>query len=228
MGDIVEFPSNGSTGQGYLAPPAEGAGPGVVVIQEWWGLVPQIKGVCDRLASEGFCALAPDLYRGETTSEPDEAGKKMMAMNIERAAKDMTGAVDYLEEHSSVRGNGVGVIGFCMGGGLALWLATLRPDDVKAAVPYYGIIPWEAAQPDWAQLQASVQGHYAAQDQFFPVDQARQLDQQLQDLGKDVEFFVYPGTGHAFANETNKDGYDEEAARQAWVRTLEFLRAKLG
>src|SRR5438067_10288334 len=99
MGEMVEFPSNGTTGQGYLARDPQGAGPGVVVIQEWWGLVPHIKDLCERLAAEGFTALAPDLYRGETTKEPDEAGKLMMAMNLERAARDMTGAVDLLRGH---------------------------------------------------------------------------------------------------------------------------------
>src|ERR1043165_1844986 len=96
MGEMVDFPSNGDTGSGYLARPAAGAGLGLLVIQEWWGLVPHIKDVCDRFAAEGFTALAPDLYRGESTTEPDEAGKLMMALNLERAAKDLSGAVDWL------------------------------------------------------------------------------------------------------------------------------------
>jgi carboxymethylenebutenolidase len=135
MGELVTFPSNGTEGQGYLALPSSGAGPGVVVLQEWWGLNDQIKEVCDRFASEGFVALAPDIYRGEVTAEPDEAGKLMMALNIEQAAKDMAGAIDFLRAHPAVTSEGVGVVGFCMGGGLALWLATLRPDDVLAVVP---------------------------------------------------------------------------------------------
>src|SRR5881275_142109 len=101
MGEIVEFPSNGVTGQGYLATPSSGTGPGVVVIQEWWGLVPHIKDVCDRYAAEGFHALAPDLYHGESTTEPDEAGKLMMSLNLEKAATDMSGAVDVVAERSS-------------------------------------------------------------------------------------------------------------------------------
>ncbi len=154
-GAMVEFPSNGSEGQGYLAIPESGSGPGVVVLQEWWGLVPHIKDVADRFAAEGFVALAPDIYRGASasTSEPDEAGKLMMSLNIERAAKDMVGAVDYLKSRSEVTG-GIGVVGFCMGGGLALWLATLRPDDVKAAAPFYGLLPWPAAQPDYSHMGA--------------------------------------------------------------------------
>jgi carboxymethylenebutenolidase len=145
MGEIVEFPSNGHTGRGYLARSVEGAGPGVVVIQEWWGLVPHIQDLCDRFAAEGFTALAPDLYGGKTTTEPDEAGKLMMSMNLEQAARDMGGAIDFLESSDAVRGEGVGVVGFCMGGGLALMLAVQRPDDVRAVVPFYGLIPWEGA-----------------------------------------------------------------------------------
>src|SRR5438552_5825365 len=121
MGEMVEFPSNGTSAEGYLATPAGGSGPGVVVIQEWWGLVPHIKDVADRFAAAGFVALAPDLYHGESTTEPDEAGKKMMAMNIEKAAKDMSGAVDAVAERSSNAAK-IGVVGFCMGGGLALLL----------------------------------------------------------------------------------------------------------
>src|ERR1700722_7282426 len=101
MGEMINFPSNGSEGQGYLAVPPSGHGPGIVVIQEWWGLVPHIKNVCDRFAAEGFVALAPDLYRGKQVSEPDEAAKEMMALQLERAAKDMSGAVDEVQRRSS-------------------------------------------------------------------------------------------------------------------------------
>ena len=152
MGEMIEFPSNGTTGQGYLATPEVGAGPALVVIQEWWGLVDHIKDVCDRFAAEGFTALAPDLYRGESTTEPDEAGKLMMALNLERAAKDMSGAIDWLTSSDKVRGDGVGVVGYCMGGGLALVVGCQRPDQVKAVAPYYGVIPWESAQPDYSKL----------------------------------------------------------------------------
>ncbi len=228
MGEMVEFPSNGTTVGGYLATPEVGAGPGVVVIQEWWGLVDHIKDVCDRFAAEGFTALAPDLYRGATTTEPDEAAKLMMAMNIERAARDMAGAVDYLAGHEAERGQGVGVVGFCMGGGLALWLATLRPDQVRAVVSFYGVIPWEAAQPDWSRLAAAVQGHYAENDGFASPEHVAALEAQLKGLGVDVEMFVYDGTHHGFFNDTRPDVYAEDTARQAWIRTLEFLRRHLG
>jgi carboxymethylenebutenolidase len=228
MGEMVEFPSNGGTVGGYLAAPEVGAGPGLVVIQEWWGLVDHIKEVCDRFAAEGFSALAPDLYHGETTKEPDEARKLLLALDLERAARDMAGAVDFLTGHDAVRGRGVGVVGFCMGGGLALWLATLRPDEVRAVVPYYGVIPWEAAQPDWQRLAAAVQGHYGENDSSASPDHVRTLEDQLRQVGADVEMFIYPNAGHAFFNDTRPEAFNEDAARQAWIRTLEFLRKHLG
>jgi carboxymethylenebutenolidase len=228
MGEIVEFPSNGTTASGYLAAPEQGAGLGLVVIQEWWGLVPHIKDVCDRFAAEGFTALAPDLFHGATTTEPDEAGKEMMAMDMARAGRDLSGAVDLLLGSDLVRGEGVGVTGFCMGGGLALVLATQRPDAVKACVPWYGLIPWPDAQPDWSALQAAVRGHYAEQDGFFGPDKVAELETTLKDLGKEVELFVYPGVDHAFFNDTRPEVHDPAAADLAWTRTLEFLRAKLG
>jgi carboxymethylenebutenolidase len=224
MGDIVRFPSNGTEGQGYLAVPDSGSGPGVVVLQEWWGLNHQIKEVCDRFASEGFVALAPDIYRGEITAEPDEAGKMMMALNIEQAAKDMSGAVDFLSSHDAVTSNGVGVVGFCMGGGLALWLATLKPDEVVACVPFYGVIPWEGAQPDYTKLRAAVQGHYAENDDFAGPPAVAALEEQLSDAGKEYEFFLYVDCEHAFTNHHRPEVFHEEHSERAWQRTVAFLR----
>ena len=228
MGEMVEFPSNGSTGRGYVATPDVGAGPGLVVIQEWWGLVPHIKSVCDRFAAEGFTALAPDLYKGESTTEPDEAGKLMMSLNIDEAAKQMSGAVDYLVASDAVRGDGVGVTGVCMGGGLALVLAARRPDAVRASVPFYGLSPWPDAEPDYSQMTAAVQGHYAEQDGFFPPDAVHGLEKKLHDSGVEAHMFIYPGTDHAFFNDTRPEVYEPNAADQAWDRTLSFLRSKLG
>ncbi len=228
MGETVEFASNGSPAGGYLALAHDGAGLGVIVVQERWGLVPHIMDVCDRFAAEGFTALAPDLYHGQTVpnSEPDEARKSAMGLDSERAARDMSGAVDYLAAHPAVRGEGLGVVGFCMGGGLALWLATLRPDAIRAAVPFYGV-PREP-EPDWARMTAAVEGHYAEKDKMAGFDLARRLETTLADLGKDVRIFLYPNTRHAFFNDTRPEAHDPDAARQSWVRTLEFLRAKLG
>ncbi len=212
MGEMIEFPSNGSTAGGYLAVPEGGSGPGVIVIQEWWGLVDHIEDVCDRFAAAGFVALAPDLYHGQKVQpgEPDEAGKAMMAMKMDQAARDMSGAVDEVLRRST--GDKVGVIGFCMGGGLALVLATQRPDAVAAVVPCYGIIPWPDAQPDYASMSAAVLGHYAANDSFFTPDAANALADELRALGKSVEIVIYPGTDHAFFNDTRPEVYDADAS----------------
>ncbi len=174
MGEIIDFPSNGSTGQGYIAYPSNGSPstPGIIVLQEWWGLVEQIKRTCDRFAGAGFTALAPDLFEGTTVplTEPDEAGTRMMALEMGSVAKDLSGAVDEL-----IRRTGrptVGVIGFCMGGGLALVLATQRPDAVRAVVPAYGLIPWADVWPDYTKLDAAVLAHAAGQDEMFTVEDA--------------------------------------------------------
>lgn len=225
MGETVEFASNGGTAQGYLAVPESGTGPGLVVIQEWWGLVDHIKEVADRLATEGFVALVPDLYHGQTTREPDEAGKLLMALNVERAGKDMSGAVDYVAQHSS--GNGVGTIGFCMGGALALLLGTLRPDTVKAVVPFYGVIGWPAKDPDWSRMAAAVQGHYAENDDSAGPMAVEKLEKELGGRGVAVELFVYPGTEHAFFNDSRPEVYDAEASVLAWERTIPFLHSAL-
>ncbi len=226
MGEIIEFPSNGSTAEGYLAVPEGGSGPGIVVIQEWWGLVDHIKDVCDRFAAAGFVALAPDLYHGASTTEPDEAGKAMMAMKMDRAALDMGGAVDEVARRSGA--DRVGVIGFCMGGGLALVLATQRPDKVTAVVPCYGIIPWPDAQPDYTSMSAAVLGHYAEKDGFFTPEAAEALASQLREMGKSIEIHIYPGTDHAFFNDTRPDVYDGAAAGLLWERTVDFFHSHVG
>jgi carboxymethylenebutenolidase len=227
MGEMVTFPSNGSQGQGYLAIPASGHGPGVVIIQEWWGLNQQIKGVCDRFAHEGFVALAPDLYRGELAKEPDEAGKMMMSLNIDRAAKDMSGAVDFLLANDATTGSNVGVTGYCMGGALALRLAAMRGDAVAAVAPYYGVIGWPQAPVDWSQMRAAVQGHYASNDDFASPDAVAAFAHELRDLGKAVEVFTYDDTEHAFTNETRPEVHDADATEQAFTRTFAFFHDKL-
>jgi carboxymethylenebutenolidase len=223
MGEMIEFPSNGSTAGGYVAVPESGSGPAVVVIQEWWGLVDHIKDVCDRFAAAGYVALAPDLYHGHKVApgEPDEAGKAMMAMKMDQAARDMSGAVDEVQRRST--GSKVGVIGFCMGGGLALVLATKRPDAVAAVVPCYGIVPWPDVQPDYAAMSAAVLGHYAEKDEYFTPEKANELADQLRGLGKSVEIHVYPGADHAFFNDTRPEVYVADAASALWDRTLSFF-----
>lgn len=221
---MVEFESNGGTARGYLAAPESGAGPGVVVLQEWWGLVPHVKDVCDRFAAEGFVALAPDIYHGEQTRSPGEANKLMMALDIARAERDMRGAVQYLLKHEAVRGERVGTIGFCMGGVLALYAAS-KNAQVGACVVFYGIHP--KVEPDLEALRAPVLGIYAERDKSVPPAAARALEAKLKALGKEAEFHIYPGTDHAFFNDTRPEVYNAKAAADAWRRTIDFLRRHL-
>ena len=231
MGEMVDFKSNGDTARGYLALPSGGSGPGVIVVQEWWGLNPQIKGVADQLAADGFVALAPDLYRGELAQhdEMDKAGELMSKLPMDRAARDMTGAVDFLASQKSVSGDGLGAIGFCMGGGLVLVLGTLRPDKIKAVVPFYGVVGFDDdGHPDWSKLAAPVQGHYGKDDGFFPAEKATALEGGLRSAGKDATIHVYDA-GHAFCNENDPLGtYDEALKKQAFERAFSFLHEHLG
>ncbi len=219
-GQMVSFRSNGQSAEGYLALPASGKGPGVIVIQEWWGLVPHIKDVADRFAAQGFAALAPDLYHGKTTKEPDEAGKMMMALKMDEAAKDMSGAFDFLKSHEACTGK-IGSVGFCMGGGLSLTIASIRPVD--ACVNYYGM----ANAEQLAGLKAPVLGHYAENDTWASPEAARKLEDGLRGMGKQVEFHMYPGTDHAFFNDSRPEIYNEAAANLSWDRTIAFFNAHL-
>jgi carboxymethylenebutenolidase len=230
MGETVEFPSNGNTASGYLATPAGGSGPGLIVLQEWWGLSPELKAMCDKLAGEGFVALAPDLYHGELAghTEMDKAAQLMTNLPPDRAARDMGGAVDYLLGLDATTGSSVGVTGYCMGGMLSLVLAAQQGDKIGAVVPYYGF-PQGDAEPDWSGLTAPVLGHMAENDDFFPPAAATALEEKLRGLGKDATIHVYPGTGHAFASGHNALGTaNEEAAALAWSRSMDFLRQHLG
>jgi carboxymethylenebutenolidase len=222
----VTFPSNGSTAHGYLALPESGAGPGVIVIQEWWGLTDHIASVVDRLAAEGFVALAPDLYGGTTTHDADEAGALMMSLPVKQASRDLSGAVDFLLAQESVTSATVGAIGFCMGGGFVLLLAAKQGDKIGAAVPFYGVGP--GVPSTYEGLTAAVQGHYAEQDGFYPVEQAKAQEKQIaSESGAAVEFFYYDA-GHAFHNDENLAGnYDADSAKLAWSRAVEFLKATL-
>ena len=230
MGETIEFASDGGHAHGYLAVPSGGPTDtvAVLVIQEWWGLVDQIMRTCDRFAEAGFTALAPDLYDGTAVplTEPDEAAKHMMALEMSTAARHLSGAVDELLRRTGA--SSVGVVGFCMGGGLALVLATQRPDAVAAVVPAYGVIPWPDAQPDYGSMAAVVEGHVAALDSSFTPAAADALVAELAALGKSASFHTYPGVDHAFFNEDRPEVYDPDAAALLWDRTVSFLRARLG
>ena len=221
-GKMVQYQANGTKTDAYLATPASGKGPGIVVIQEWWGLVGHIKSVADRFAAEGFSALAPDLYHGQSANEPDEAGKLFMALNIGQAEKDLKGAAAHLAQHSSTQK--LGAVGFCMGGQLALFAATLNP-TIGAAVDFYGIHP--NVNPDYAKLSGPVLGLFAEKDGFVTPQTARDVDTAIKKAGKQSEIHIYPNVDHGFFNDERPDVYNKPAAEDAWRRTLSFFRSNL-
>ncbi len=223
-GEIVEFSTVDGPARGYLATPETPNGKALVVVQEWWGLVDEIKGIADRYAAEGYFALVPDLYRGETTDQPDEAQQKLMAMNVERTEKDLDGAVDYLAERAGV--TSVGSTGYCIGGALCLYAAALNP-KVVATSSFYYVFPH--GKPDWSQIKGPVIMHFGTEDGFIPLDEAKALVAEVAAAGVDVDAEYYEGAGHAFCNTANRLGtYNEEYAELAFARNLAFFEKHLG
>jgi carboxymethylenebutenolidase len=219
----VEFEANAGKASGYLAEP-DGEGPGVVVLQEWWGLDDSIKRIVDAFAGEGFVALAPDLFHGETTEQPDEAQQKLMALNMDEAEKEMRGAVKFLLEHPKCNGK-VGSVGFCMGGGLSVWAAASNP-EIGAAVTYYYVMPH--GKPDFSKIEAPVLGHFGTADAAISHEDAKALEAELQEAGVEAAFEYYDGAGHAFANDHDRLGtYHEGHTKAAWEKTTDFLRRHL-
>jgi carboxymethylenebutenolidase len=223
-GTMVDFRGNGRTASGYLAAPANASGPGVVVVQEWWGLVEHIKDVADRFAAEGFVALAPDLYHGELARSPDEAKKLRMALDIARAGTELRDAAAYLLAHDAVRPKNVGVVGFCMGGQLALFAAAEHGDVLSAAVDFYGL--HSSVEVDASKVRVPVLAHFGRHDQGLPEAQARALVERLRGAGAAIDAYYYDA-GHAFFNDARPQAYDEESAALAWTRTVQFLRRHL-
>ncbi|KJS60916.1 dienelactone hydrolase family protein [Streptomyces rubellomurinus] len=223
----VTFPSNGRTAHGYLARPPQGVGPGLVVVQEWWGLTSHIAAMADRFAAEGFTVLAPDLFGGATTHDRTEAARFKRELPVERAVEDLSGAVDFVLGLDGVVGDAVGAVGFCMGGGFALLLAARAGDKVAAVVPFYGL----PSDPDfdYRGLTAHVLGHFGELDGSIPmaaVDEAAIRIGEATDIRPEIHF--YPA-GHAFMNDENLIGtHDPLQARIAWRRTLTFLWGHLG
>lgn len=222
MGEMVEFAANGGTASGYLAKPASGTGPGIVVIQEWWGLNDHIKDVADRYAREGFVALAPDLYHGVVVDEPNEAQKLLMGLDIPQAEKDLRGAVNYLRE---LTGKPVGTVGFCMGGALSLFAACTNGENVGACVDYYGGHP--GVQFDFDGLKAPVLAFWAEHDDFVNPNIPK-WEAELKRRNARYTFHTYPGTQHAFFNDTNPGAYNKEAAEDSFRRAVAFFREHLG
>ncbi|WP_432495834.1 dienelactone hydrolase family protein [Kineococcus auxinigenes] len=218
----VTFDSASESGHahGYLRVPRAGSGPGVVVVQEWWGLTDHVAGVVDRLAGEGFVALAPDLYGGRTTHDAEEAERFLTELPPERAARDLAGAVTYLLARPETTSGTVGAVGFCMGGAFVLTLAAQQGERIGAAVPWYGI-PGPAT--DFSGLRAAVLGHFGEEDASVPLEAVRATEQRVREqAGVDVRFEVYPAP-HAFYND-ERPSYRREPAELAWERTAAFLR----
>lgn len=227
MGELVSYASNAGTSEGYLALPASGNGPAVIVIQEYWGLVPHIRSLADRFAGAGFVALAPDLYHGVQTTEPDQAGKLMMGLAMDQAAKDIAGAADYLAGRPETTGK-IGAVGFCMGGSLALWSATLSP-RIVAAVGFYPPIPWERMSPTWANYDGKVGViHCCEEDGLGDAHSGVQTAARaIAEAGGKCVIHDYAGTKHAFFNDDRPEVYDATASTSAWARTLEVFRTAL-
>jgi carboxymethylenebutenolidase len=220
---IVEYPdADGETLMGYLAYQAEAeAKPAVVVIQEWWGLNDHIKDLAHRFANEGFVALAPDLYHGAVATEPDEARKLVMELSMPEAVKEIQQAITFLLAQDYVRGDKVGIVGFCMGGGLVLQTA-LQEDNLAGGVVFYG----SPLDPDEAeQVKAPILTFIGTADQI-PVSGVEAMHASFDKAGIENEFHVYEGAQHAFFNDT-RASYNEAAATDAWPRTLTWFRNHL-
>jgi carboxymethylenebutenolidase len=227
MGEMVSYASEGGAGEGYLALP-ESSGPGVVVIQEWWGLVSHITSLADRFAAAGFVALAPDLYHGVQATEPDEARRLLMGLAMDRAGQEIAGAADYLAGLPQTSGDGIAAVGFCMGGSLALWSATLS-DRIRVAVGFYPAIPWERMQPRWDNYTGKTAViHCADSDGTSAAAGIQSAKAAIESGGGNCTLYDYPGTKHAFFNDDRPEVYDTDAAASAWARTIDAIRSQLG
>jgi carboxymethylenebutenolidase len=222
----VTFPSTSPSGEahGYLERPESGKGPGLIVIQEWWGLDEHIADLVRRFAAEGFVTLAPDLYGGTTVHDREDAARMASRLPVEQAVADLAGAVDYLLGLDAVTSSKVGVVGFCMGGAFVLRLAALAGDKVGAAVPFYGR-PDPAT--DYSGLRAAVQGHYGEEDRSISRDDVVSMATTMRlQSGVVPEIHWYPA-GHAFMND-QRPNHDQHCAALGWSRAVEFLRDHLG
>jgi carboxymethylenebutenolidase len=225
QGSEIEIPADGKPLPGYLARPAPGHGPGVLVLHEAFGLVDHIRDVCDRFARAGFTALAPDLYRGRSGETIAAAVELASALGPERVGADLEGAVAALLGEDAVEGSRVGAIGFCLGGHLAL-LAASRSSRVGAVVDFYGFHP--ALPVDAARIEAAVLGIFAEKDEFVPSERVEELRRALAGAGVGAPRRGGGGVGHGFMNDARPERHDATAAAAGWDRMLAFLRAELG
>ncbi len=223
---IVELKSPEGSVRGYIAVPKKGKGPGVLVLHAWWGLNDFFKTLCDRLATAGFVAFAPDLYGGATASTRDGARALMSKLNEKAASEDIVRSVRALQVYPGVRGKRAGVIGFSLGAFWALWLAQELPADLAAVVLFYGTREGNYER-GFAATEAAFLGHFAEKDEFESPASVQELEKLLGTNGRDVTFYTYPGTSHWFFEKDRPDAYDSKAADVAWQRTVSFLKAHL-
>jgi carboxymethylenebutenolidase len=227
--EMIDFVSNQHTTPAYLARPDDGqAHPALVAIQEFWGLVPHIKDVAGRFAGEGFITLAPDLYHGETAVEPDEARKLAMELDRDRAVQEIVAAIRYLEGLNQVQPKKIGVVGWCMGGSLAIATAASHlqgAEALGAVVAFYGKPRDLSIISD---IKVPLLGLYGELDHGIPPEQVHKLEQALDENGVKHEIHIYQGAGHAFFNDTRPQAYNPSAAQDAWRRTLDWFRKYLG
>ncbi|HVH15232.1 MAG TPA: dienelactone hydrolase family protein [Candidatus Angelobacter sp.] len=218
---IVEFKTEGGPGKGYLASPEKPRG-GVLVLHAWWGLNDFFKSFANKLASQGFLTLAPDLHDGALATTVDGAKELQSKIDDARIKKIVLGATDYLRSDPSISGRKIGVVGFSMGAAWSLLLSTLKPETVGAVVVFYGSYPI-----DFSKSQASYLGHFAPDDEWEPLADVRATEEKIREAGKEAAFHCYPGTKHWFVEENRPVEYNRDASDLAWKRTLEFLDSKL-
>ena len=221
-GRMVEFSAEGRKGKGYLASPEKARGK-VLVLHAWWGLNDFFKSFADKLASQGFLAMAPDLHDGVQAKSVEEAKTLQSKIDNARIKQIVLGATDYLRLDTSVSRRNLGVVGFSMGAAWSLMLSTLRPENVSAVVIFYGSYPI-----DFSKSEASYLGHFAPGDEWEPDADVRATEEKIRGAGREVTFYFYPGTKHWFVEENRPVEYNRDAADLAWNRTLGFLNSKLG
>lgn len=228
MGEMVSFTGNGGTSEGYLAIPSGGAAsPAVIVIQDWWGLVPHVRAVVDRFAEAGFVALAPDFRHGGPASKPSEPRQMLNSTQMDEAASDIAAAAEFLAARPEVAGK-IGCAGFCAGASLALWSAAFS-ERIVATAGFYPRLPWEGMGTDWADYAGKAALiHCSEADGLSAADGVQSVRRAIESAGGTCRTYDYPGTAHAFFNEDRPEHFDQRAAATAWARTLELFRARLG
>lgn len=223
LGNTIELAVDDRAIDGYLALPESGEGPGVLVLHAWWGLTPFFRSACDRLAAEGFVALAPDLHHGSTADTIEQAEELVSKLSPNESEQDMNAAVEYLQTHPAVSNGSLGTVGFSMGAFSALRLSDIRPDAITAVVLFYG-----AGEADFTNARAAYLGHFAEHDEWEPTEGVQEMERSMRAAGREVTIYTYSGTGHWFFENDRPEHYNAEAANLAWSRSVEFLQNHLG